>query len=84
MLEPVISSLHEMRPDQIGYYFQCIDRLITKYIYIKQWKVSKIPYENIYITEKDYPIRNNWKTVFWRECLVKTKFFEALFEIKSD
>lgn len=38
-----ISSFQEMRFDQIQFYFNCIDRLVKKYLYIKQWKVSKIP-----------------------------------------
>ncbi len=78
-----ISSLHEMRLDQIYYYFESIDRLIKKYVYLKQWKVSKIPYDNIIIRENDYPIRENWKKIYWKECKVKTKFFEALFKIDS-
>ncbi len=77
-----ISSFHEMRPDQINYYFSCIDKLIKKYIYIKQWKFTKVPYENITLTEKDYPIRKNWKKIYWRECKVQTRFFEALLHIQ--
>ena len=37
-----ISSFHEMHPHQIELYFQCIDHLISKYVYIKQWKKEKI------------------------------------------
>lgn len=78
-----ISSLHEMRRDQINYYFKCIDKLIKKYIYIKQWKRSTNRYENIVITKEDYPIRENWEKLFWRECRVQTNFFEALFKLIS-
>ncbi|MFX1427881.1 MAG: putative sugar O-methyltransferase [Promethearchaeota archaeon] len=74
-----ISSLHEMRLDQIDHYFNCIDKLIKKYVYIKQWKVSVLKYEDLVITEKDYPIRKDWKQIYWRDCKVKTKFFEALY-----
>lgn len=76
-----ISSLHEMRRDQIEFYFNCIDNLIKKYVYFKQWKISKNSYDNIIITEKDYPIRENWEKIFWRECKVKTQFFEALLRL---
>lgn len=76
-----ISSLHEMRKDQIDFYFKCIDKLIKKYVYIKQWKRSPVRYENIVITEKDYPIRENWKNLFWRGCKVQSNFFEALFKL---
>jgi len=76
-----ISSLHEMRLDQIYFYFDCIDRLIKKYVYIKEWKETKVPLDDIIITEKDYPIRENWEKIYWRECRVKTEFFEALFQV---
>lgn len=76
-----ISSLQEMKKKQIDYYFNTINRLIKKYIYIKQWKISKNPSDNIIITERDYPILDGWKQVYWRECKVKTKFFEALFKV---
>ncbi len=78
-----ISSLHEMRKDQINFYFECIDKLINKYVYIKQWKRTKVRYENIVISEEDYPIREHWKKIFWRDCKVQTNFFEALFKILS-
>lgn len=74
-----ISSLHEMRPDQIRYYFDSIERLTRGYFYFKQWKVSKLP-DDVTITEKDYPVRDAWRKVFWRECKVQTRFFEALYE----
>lgn len=75
-----ISSLHEMKLSQIDYYFNLIDNLTNGFLYLKQWKISRIPYENIVITEKDYPIKNNWKQIYWRECAVHTRFFEALFK----
>lgn len=76
-----ISSLHEMRLDQIEYYFSLIDRLTARYFYFKQWKESIIPFENVKITENDYPIRNDWAKIFWRECKVQTRFFEALYRV---
>lgn len=78
-----ISSLHEMRPDQIEYYFSEIDRLTKKYFYFKQWKVSKIPFENIIIKENDYPVRKEWSRIYWMECKVQTNFFESLYDVRS-
>ena len=66
-----ISSLHEMRFDQIEYYFGCIDRIVKRYFYMKAWKVSKIPYDDIEVRELDYPARSNWKELFRRECPVQ-------------
>jgi putative sugar O-methyltransferase len=76
-----ISSLHEMRLDQIDFYLRLIDRLTRRFFYMKQWKVSRIPFENIVITEKDYPIPSNWTIEYWRETRVQTKFFEAFMKI---
>ena len=78
-----ISSFHEMRHDQIEWYFKLIDSLIGKYVYIKQWKTTKLGYEDITISEKDYPIREKWNKIYWRECRVKTRFFEALFNLNN-
>lgn len=78
-----ISSLHEMRPDQIEYYFHLIRRLVRKYCYLKQWKESRIPYENIIIRESDYPIPAEWKRIYWRVCAVQEHFFEALLELPA-
>lgn len=76
-----VSSLHEMRPDQIDYYFGCVDRLIRRFFYLKAWKVSKIPYEEITVLEEDYPVRKNWKRIYREECPVQTEFFQAMFAI---
>ena len=75
-----ISSLHEMLPEEIKKYFDQIDRL-SKYFYFKQWKVSKIPYDNIVIRESDYPIKNSWEKIYHRNCAVQADFFEAMYKI---
>jgi putative sugar O-methyltransferase len=76
-----ISSLHEMRMDQIRYYFGEIERLTAKYFYFKQWKETTIPFENETIREADYPVRDNWTLVYRRQCAVQHKFFEALYAL---
>jgi putative sugar O-methyltransferase len=75
-----ISSLHEMLPEAIKQYFDQIDRL-SRYFYFKQWKVSKIPFDNIVITENDYPVKNSWKKIYHRNCAVQANFFEAMYEV---
>ena len=76
-----ISSLHEMRIDQIRYYFKLMEKLTRKYFYTKQWKESKIPYENVIIRQADYPINKNWRQIYARECKVQDQFFEALYDL---
>jgi hypothetical protein len=78
-----ISSFHEMRMDQIKYYFGEIDRLTRKYFYFKQWKETTIPFENERVTEADYPISENWRLINRQQCKVQTYFFEALYELPA-
>ncbi len=76
-----ISSLHEMRIEQIRYYFSQIRRLTRRdgCCYIKEWKVSRIPVENVIIRREDYPF-SEWRMLVEREARVQTHFFEALLQ----
>ena len=76
-----ISSLHEMRMDQIHYYFKVMEKLTRRYFYTKQWKESTIPYENVVIRQADYPVGENWRRIYARECKVQDQFFEALYDL---
>ena len=76
-----ISSLQEMRMDQITYYFAEIDRLVRGHFYTKQWKVSYIPQEDVTIRQEDYPVLPTWRPIYSRPCAVQTPFFEALYQI---
>ncbi len=76
-----ISSLHEMRMDQIRYYFNVMEQLTRKYFYTKQWKESAIPYENVVIRQRDYPVGENWRQIYARECKVQDQFVEALYDL---
>ena len=76
-----ISSLHEMRLDQIRYYFGQIERLTRKYFYYKQWKETTVPFENETIREADYPVPEDWKLLLRQQCAVQHKFFEAVYEL---
>jgi len=76
-----ISSLHEMRMDQIHAYFRLIDRLTRGFFYTKQWQVSRIPYEDIIITQDDYPVPKRWKRLYHRPAEVQTAFFEAMYAL---
>lgn len=76
-----ISSLHEMRMDQIHFYFNEIERLTRRYFYFKQWIETTVPFENETIRETDYPVRDNWRLINRQTCEVQHKFFEALYEM---
>ncbi len=76
-----ISSLHEMRKDQIDYYFAEFDRVLKPggHAYIKEWKEAKVLFENVTLTEEDYPCPPGWKTILNRTAAVQTRFFETLY-----
>jgi putative sugar O-methyltransferase len=76
-----ISSLHEMRMDQIRYYFREIERLTRRYFYFKQWQETTVPFENETIREADYPVGEDWTLIHRQQCKVQAKFFEALYEL---
>ena len=76
-----ISSFGEMSRQQIDDYFAEIARTTSGWLYVKQWKESKNPFDGLVITEADYPWREHWKKLYSRTCAVQSQFFEALYEI---
>jgi putative sugar O-methyltransferase len=74
-----ISSLHEMRPEQIGFYFSQFDRLLKDggLFYFKQWKCGAVLFENVVIRQEDYPIPTSWLCELSRRAPLQTRFFEA-------
>ena len=76
-----ISSLHEMKMEQIHEYFKLIDKLTKKFFYTKQWLVSKNPGDGIVITQNDYPVPGHWLELYLRKAKVQTYFFEAMYSI---
>jgi len=76
-----ISSLHEMKPQSIAYYFAEVERLTRRWFFFKQWKSWTNPEDHLVIAEGDYPVNPRWRRIFWRESPVQTRFFEALFAL---
>jgi putative sugar O-methyltransferase len=81
-----IASLHEMRKDQVDYYFDRFDRVLAPggYLYIKQWRKAEVLFEGVTLLEKDYPFPRGWNKVMSRTANVQTKFFEALYRKSPD
>ena len=77
-----ISSLHEMRPDQISYYFDQFNKVLRTdgIFYTKQWRHAKVLFEGVSLVEGDYPIPAGWRQLFSRIARVQTEFFEALYK----
>jgi len=80
-----ISSLHEMRPEQISFYFSQFDRLLKNegVFYFKQWKRGAVLFENVVIRQQDYPIPSSWICELSHEAPLQTRFFEARYRKSS-
>ena len=74
-----ISSFGEMQPEQIGTYFEGLERVTRGHFFMKQWKVSQNAFDNLALTEENYPVPRDWKKMYSRPCAVQTAFFEALY-----
>ncbi len=74
-----ISSLHEMRPEQIAFYFSQFDRLLKEggLFYFKQWKRGAILFENVVIRQEDYPVPPGWACELSHQAPLQSSFFEA-------
>ena len=77
-----ISSLHEMKRNQISNYLKQFNRLLrlNGFVYIKQWFSGAVLFEDITITQKDYPIPEGWKIIFDRAAHIHTSFFESFYK----
>lgn len=76
-----ISSLHEMRPEQIEHYLHAVDRHTDGFFYTKQWQRSVNPHDELVVERDDYPIPPHWQTVYSRDHEIQTAFFEALYRV---
>ena len=76
-----VSSLHEMRPEQVEHYFSVIAKHDPARFYSKQWKRSVNEHDGVVLAHDDYPVPASWKVVFDRQHPVQVDFFEALYEL---
>jgi putative sugar O-methyltransferase len=76
-----ISSLHEMRPDQIAHYFAEIDKHCAGHFYTKQWQNSINEHDGLVVAHDDYPLPAHWRTLFDRTHPIQVEFFEALYAV---
>ena len=75
-----ISSLHELRPDQIDNLLKQIYRITRRYVYLKQYKEYINPYDGLRLLEDSYALAPGWKYRYYRDDGVDSRFFETLIE----
>ncbi len=75
-----ISSLHEMRPEQIENMLAQIYRITSRFVYLKQYREYINPYDNLKLLEDSYKTAAGWRDRFRRTDATDSRFFEALIE----
>lgn len=90
LLEPLgvslfvnISSLHEMRPEQIAHYLREADRHTDGFCYSKQWNSWHNPDDDVVVDRASYPIPPAWRTVYERTHPIQRAFFHALYATRG-
>jgi hypothetical protein len=74
-----ISTLQEMRPEQIAKYLALLDAKTASAIYLKQWRRWRNTVDDVVVSMADYGLPAGWGEVFNRRPLVPREFFEALY-----
>jgi putative sugar O-methyltransferase len=78
-----ISSLHEMRRDQIATWFQLIDHHTRGRFYTKQWIRSVNVFDELVFERGEYPVPQHWQALLDRDIRIPPDFFEAVYRVRS-
>jgi hypothetical protein len=78
-----ISSLHEMRHDQIATWFSLIDRHTRGHFYTKQWIHSVNVFDDLVVNREEYPVPEHWQTTLDREVKATPGFFETVYRVNA-
>ena len=76
-----VSSLHEMRPEQIAICFDLIDRHTRIRFYTKQWQRSINVWDEVEVRREDYPVPAHWRVLLERDAEATPGFFEAVYRV---
>jgi putative sugar O-methyltransferase len=75
-----ISTLPEMRPDQVVMYLDLFSKLSCGYIYLKQWISWKNPLDGTDIKVDDYLVGDSWSLVLDRIDPINPRFFNRVWQ----
>ena len=77
-----ISNLHEMRREQIDFYFDEVDRLTRGVFYTKQWLSSRTTVEEGFVLRRgEYPVKPAWRNIYDERHPFQSWFFHALYAV---
>jgi len=74
-----ISSIHEMRRDQIKHYMELMGQMTKFTLYLKQQKDYVNSVDNLVIGRNDYPLPSGWAPSQERFDLINPGFFERIY-----
>lgn len=73
-----ISTLPEMRPEQVEFYVAEFCRLARRHVFLKQFKAWRNPDDGTKYTPDDYPFGSDWEVTLDREDPVIMYFFNRV------
>ncbi|HEU4408039.1 MAG TPA: putative sugar O-methyltransferase [Polyangiaceae bacterium] len=78
-----ISSLQEMRADQVEAYLRLMDGALRPggTVYLKQWFEWHNPDDDATLRFADYPFPARWTRLFFETCPVQTRFGQAAWRV---
>jgi len=78
-----VSSLHEMRFDQVEAYLRLFDRIAAGgAVYLKQWERWTNPADGVTLAFDEYPIPSGWRTLVAEPAPVQTNFRQAVWRVR--
>lgn len=78
-----ISSLHEMTKEQRNKISEYMSKITKNFIYIKQYKKYKNPFDKIIVKERNYKFLAPWLRIKRRTTPTNIRFFEMLLQKSS-
>jgi len=72
-----INSFQEMEKKQVGEYFNIIDKICSRFLYLSQRLVGDEMKRN------EYPYNLKWNKIFDRELTSMDSYFESMYEISA-
>lgn len=69
----------EMTFEQINAYIGLIGRIAKGYFYSKQCQVSHNNDDGIVVNENEFPIPDDWKSLYQRVAKVQVHLFESMY-----
>jgi hypothetical protein len=76
-----MDCIHEMTREQVENYFEYADKK-ADHFYYTCWKNTTVPHDEITWTQDNYPVRENWKPLYFGQHRMRVEFFEALYKCR--